>query len=377
MRTPNLRDPRRRGGLRRLLDSRLAALLTYPHGVDRYLEQFNPAWSLQAVRATVVAVRHLTADSVTLTLRPNRNWQGFRAGQFVRLTVDINGVRRTRCFSPANSAHAQDGLIELTAKTHAGGCVSKHLREQARPGMVVTLSQAEGRFALPDSRPQRFLLISGGSGITPVMAMLRTLLDENHRGRITFLHYCNTAADMIYAGELAEIAARHPNVQLIRCFAQPDQNEDERGELHGLFSREQLRAAVPDYAEAASFLCGPPAMMQAVEQVWAEDGLSDRLLQERFAAAPASTPDAGAEGEIRFTRSERLAMNNGDTLLNQAEGAGLKPESGCRMGICHACTCRKTAGRVRDTRTGQVSDAGEEDIQICVSVPVGSVTLEI
>jgi ferredoxin-NADP reductase len=374
-------DHRPADRLRRILGSRLAATLAFPHGVDRYLEQFDPTWSLNEVRATVVSVRRLTGSSVTLSLRPNRNWQGFRAGQYVRLTVEINGVRRTRCYSPANSAHARDGLIELTAKSHAGGLVSNYLREQARPGMVVTLSQAEGVFALPGSptegRPDRILLISGGSGITPVMAMLRTLLDENHRGRISFLHYCNTAADMIYAGELAAIAARHPNVELIRCFAQPGQGEDERGELQGLFSREQLRAAVPDYAEADTFLCGPPAMMQAVERVWAEDGLSARLLQERFSAAPMASASAGADGEVRFARSERLTVNNGDTLLNQAEAAGLKPEFGCRMGICHACTCRKTAGRVRDLRTGQVSEAGEEEIQICVSVPVGSVTLDI
>jgi stearoyl-CoA 9-desaturase NADPH oxidoreductase len=372
-----LDDHRPAGRLRRILGSRLAATLAFPHGVDRYLEQFDPTWSLNEVRATVVSVRQLTADSVTLSLRPNRNWQGFRAGQYVRLTVEINGVRRTRCYSPANSAHARDGLIELTAKSHAGGFVSKYLREQARPGMVVTLSQADGVFALPDARPDRILLISGGSGITPVMAMLRTLLDENHRGRITFLHYCNTAADMIYADALAAIAARHPNVELIRCFAQPGRGEDARGELQGLFSREQLRAAVPDYAEADTFLCGPPAMMQAVERVWAEDGLSARLLQERFGAAPMASVSASADGEVRFARSERLAANNGDTLLNQAEAAGLKPESGCRMGICHACTCRKTAGRVRDLRTGQLSEAGEEEIQICVSVPVGSVTLDI
>ncbi|HXG29707.1 MAG TPA: ferredoxin reductase, partial [Nevskiales bacterium] len=322
MSTPNLRQSVRSGRLRRVLGSRLAASLAFPHGVDRYLEQFDPTWSLEEVRATVVSVRQLTADSVTLSLRPNQNWRGFRAGQYVRLTVEINGVRRTRCYSPANSEHARDGLIELTAKSHAGGLVSKYLREQARPGMVVTLSQAEGLFALPGSptegRPDRVLLISGGSGITPVMAMLRTLLDEHHKGRISFLHYCNTAADMIYADALAGIAARHPNVELIRCFAQPGQG----GELQGLFSREQLRAAVPDYAEAETFLCGPPAMMQAVERVWAEDGLSARLRQERFSAAPVTRASASAEGEVRFARSERLAVNNGDTLLNQAEAAG-------------------------------------------------------
>lgn len=360
-------------GLRRILSSRVVTSLTTPHGVDRYLELFNPTWSVNDVRAEVVGLRHGTADSITLTLRPNGNWQGFRAGQFLRLTVEIDGVRRTRCYSPANSVHARDGLIELTAKAHPQGFVSKHLKQQLEVGTIVTLSQADGVFALPSLRPDRVLLISGGSGITPVMSMLRTLIDEGHAGPITFLHYCNSALDMIYATELALIATKHPNVQLIRSYAQPDQG----GELQGWFSREQLLQAVPDYAVATAFLCGPPAMMQAVEQVWAEDGLAERLHLERFTAAPVVVDSANAEGDVRFARSERYAINNGDTLLNQAEAAGLRPESGCRMGICKACTCRKTSGQVRDIRSGELSAVGEEDIQICVSVPVGTVTLEI
>lgn len=361
-----------RSTLHRILASRLVATLTYPHGVDRYLEQFDPTWSIHEVRATVTAVRYLTADSVSLTLKPNANWQGFRAGQFVRLTVEINGVRRMRCYSPANSVHATDGQIELTIKAHATGFVSRYLRENAAAGMVVTLSAADGVFALPEQRPDRVLLISGGSGITPVMSMLRTLLDEGHQGQITFLHYCNSALDMIYATELALIAAKHANVELIRCYA-----KESGGELQGWFSREQLVKAVPDYAEASAFLCGPPAMMQAVEQVWSEDGIGERLALERFTAAPVVVESGSAEGDVRFVRSERYAANNGDTLLNQAEAAGLKPESGCRMGICKACTCRKTSGQVRDIRSGQLSAAGEEDIQICVSVPVGTVTLDL
>jgi ferredoxin-NADP reductase len=358
--------------VRRVLSSRVVATLATPHGVDRYLELFNPTWSVHEVRAEIVELRHPTADSVTLVLRPNGNWQGFRAGQFVRLTVEIDGVRRSRCYSPANSVHAADGKIELTVKAHATGFVSKYLKQQARPGLVVTLSQADGVFALPEQRPQRILLISGGSGITPVMAMLRTLCDESHAGRITFLHYCRSAADLIYAEELARIAADHPNVQLLRCYAEAEQC----GELQGLFSREQLAAAVPDYAEATAFLCGPPGMMQAVQQVWEQDGLAERLHLERFTAAPAVIETGAAGGELRFARSERLATNNGGTLLDQAETAGLKPESGCRMGICHACTCRKLSGKVRDTRTGEISE-GEEDIQICVSVPVGTVTMDL
>ena len=359
--------------IRRVLGSPLVEALTAPHGVERYLEAINPLWSIKDVKAEIVAVRHETAGSVTLTLKPNTLWQGFRAGQFVRLTVDIKGVRHTRCYSPANSAHAKDDLIELTAKAHSTGFVSKYLHQNATAGMVVTLSQADGQFALPEQRPDRILLISGGSGITPVMSMLRTLCDEGHTGHITFMHYSNAAKDQIYATELAQIAARYPNVELLRAYNDADQ----AGELQGLFSREQLLKAVPDYTEAQAFLCGPPGMMKVVQQIWAEDGISERLHLEHFTATPMVIDSASADGEVRFIRSERLSVNNGATLLDQAEAAGLKPESGCRMGICHACTCRKTAGKVRDIRTGEISDSGEQDIQICVSVPVGTVTLDI
>jgi len=360
-------------GVRRLLSSRIAAALAYPHSVDRYLEVFDPTWSVNEVRATVTAVRHRTADSVSLSLEPNGNWRGFRAGQFVRLSVEIDGALRTRCYSPANSVHGPGRTIELTAKAHASGLVSRYLHRNARVGRVVTLSQAEGSFALPEARPRDILLISGGSGITPVMSMLRTLCDEGHPGRISFLHYARAASDLIYAEELAAIAARHPNVRVLRSFSVPDQG----GELQGRFNRGQLEQALPGYAQAETFLCGPPGMMRAVEAVWAEDGIGERLHLERFTAAPRAIDGGVAEGEVRFARSERVSTNTGLSLLEQAEAAGLRPQSGCRMGICHTCTCRKTSGTVRNLQTGALSSEADEDIRICISAPVGTVTLDL
>lgn len=359
--------------VRKALNSRLAERLSYPHGVDHYLQYLNPNWSIGEVRARVVSVHSQTPDTVTLQLKPNSVWAGFKPGQFVRLTVSINGRLHSRCFSPAQSLHCADGIIELTAKLHAKAFVTRYLRDELKPGDSIGLSQADGEFALPDVRPERVLLISGGSGITPVMSMLRTLADEGHSGAITFLHYANRATDQLYARELAAIAEAHANVTLLRCYV-----EGNEGELSGLFSAEQLHQAVPDFAKAETFLCGPPGLMGAVEKVYGEMGLGGRLHLERFSAAPVVvSPDESAEGDVHFTRSERYAANNGATLLEQAEAAGLSPAYGCRMGVCYACTCHKTAGKVKDLRTGQVSDAGEGDIQICMSVPVGSVTLDL
>lgn len=104
---------------------RVLEALATPHAVDRYLELIHPMLTVRELRAAVTDVRRSTDDTVTLTLRPTRQWKGFQAGQFVALTVDIDGVRRTRCYSPACSQYRADGRIELTIKAHPEGCLRR------------------------------------------------------------------------------------------------------------------------------------------------------------------------------------------------------------------------------------------------------------
>jgi ferredoxin-NADP reductase len=367
---PLTTTPVRRLG-RRVLGSGLLEALAAPHGVDRYLELVRPAWSLRETRAEVAGVRRQPGDSVTLTLRPNANWKGFRTGQFVRVTVEIDGVRQTRCYSPACSEHASDH-IEITVKAHPEGLVSGFLNRAARPGMVVGLSAADGDFVLPSDRPGRLLLISGGSGITPVISMLQTLCDEGHTGAVTFLHYAPTRADVPYRRELGGIAARHPNIRVEHAYTR-----EAGGTLTGHLSREHLRAIAPDAAFAHTYACGPPGLIESTRRIWAEDGIEDLLHVESFLPPSLALPSDRAAGTVTFARARARGPNNGRPLLEQAEQAGLSPEFGCRMGICHTCTCRKTSGRVRNALTGEVSGAEDEDIQICVSVPVGDVEVEL
>jgi stearoyl-CoA 9-desaturase NADPH oxidoreductase len=356
---------------RRLLGSGLLEALTAPHGVDRYLELIHPSWSLRETRAEVIDVRRQTADSVTLTLRPNENWKGFDTGQFVRLTVEIEGVRHTRCYSPACSEHAPD-RIEITVTAHPEGQVSGFLNRAARRGMVVGLSAAEGDFILPTDRPERLLLISGGSGITPVMSMVRTLCDEGHAGAVTFIHYAPTRDHVVYRSELGEIARCHPNVRIAHAYTR-----EAAGALTGHLSREHLSVIAPDHASAETYVCGPPRLMESARRIWAEDGVERLLHVESFLPPSLALPTARAEGSVTFAQARERVPNSGRSLLEQAEQVGLSPQFGCRMGICHTCTCRKTAGSVRNLVTGEVSSVGEEDIQICVSVPVGNVELDL
>jgi ferredoxin-NADP reductase len=366
---PSVASPRRVGRL--LLRSSLLEALAYPHGVDRYVELVRPLLVKHQVRAEVTAVRRQTPKSVTLRLRPNENWRGLRAGQFVGLSLNIDGVRETRPYSPAGSQHAAGGVLELTVSTHPEGKVSRYLRDTARPGMIVGLTQAEGDFVLPDPRPERVLLISGGSGITPVMAMLRTLCDEGFAGEIGFLNYARSSALALYGAELDRLVGRHEGLRVARGFTR-----GRRLPLNGRFCREHLGAVISEHADTATFVCGPPTLIDAVRAVWTQDGLPAPVV-ETFTQPALSFDIDAAEGFVSFLASGREAANSGLPLLEQAEDAGLAPSHGCRMGICNTCSCRKTAGTVRNIITGEISTARDEQIRICVSVPVGDVALDL
>ncbi|MGO8939270.1 MAG: flavin reductase family protein [Mycobacterium sp.] len=346
---------------KRVLSSDLVDLLTGPHGVDRYTELVAPTWTIGEARAKVVDVRRTTPRSVTLTLAPNQTFtsaHSVKAGQYINLTVDIDGRRHTRCYSPANAEGGPD--LELTIGHHDGGLVSTYLYERAHRGMVVGLAGVGGDFVLPEQRPRRILFVSGGSGITPVMAMLRTLVAEGHCGEIAFVHYARSPQEACYRDELAEIR----RVRVLHGYTRSG-----AGDLVGSFGPQHLAAAMrsPDVV----FVCGPTTLVEAVQQ-HCENVYTESFMPPVF--EPSANPSGG---RITFSNTGIDVTDDGRSLLEQAESAGLTPQNGCRMGICHTCTRRKTAGTVRNLTTGSVSTGPDEDVQICVSVPVGDVKLAL
>jgi len=226
--------------------------------------------------------------------------------------------------------------------------------------MVVGLAGVGGDFMLSASRPRRILFVSGGSGITPVMAMLRTLVAEGHDGEIAFIHYARTPAEACYRDELAAM----PGVRVLHGYTWSG-----GGDLDGRFRPGHLAAAMP--SPDAVFVCGPPTLVDGVREH------CTNVHSESFVAPAFEPPTNPSGGRIRFADSGIDVVDDGRSLLEQAESAGLEPESGCRMGICHTCTRRKTAGTVCNLTTGGFSTAADEDVQICVSVPVGDVELAL
>lgn len=348
-----------------LLRSPLAAALTTPHGVDRYVELVAPMGVVNEVRAKIVSITRETragAPVATLTLEPNRRWQGHQAGQFVQVGVEVDGRRRTRCFSVSSAESKRGDLITLTMRANPDGIVSRHLVEEAKVGDVLFLSQAQGEFTIPNPLPASVLLLSGGSGITPVMSILRTLLRRGYGGTIHFVHYAQSPDHQIYESELRNLPP-HVKVRLIY----PECGDP-------AYTTEELRGLVPEYADLDTWACGPAGLIELVQETYAGN---DRLRVEYFKTSTKPAADVEAEGATEFAVSGKESANEGATLLEQAEALGLKPEFGCRMGICMSCTSRKTEGTVRNVLTGATSDEPDEDIQICVSAAVGDCTVNL
>lgn len=347
---------------------RLAEALTSPLVPADYLDLLDPLRSGAELRGRVVAVDHETADAVTVTIRPGRGWAGHVAGQYIRIGVDVDGVRHWRAYSLTCPAAPTADVIAITVKAIPDGVVSGHIVRALRPGTLVALDQATGDFVLPDPLPPRILFLTAGSGITPVAGMLRTLREEGRLGEVDVVvhHAAPRADEMIFAGLLREL----DGAGLIRLIARHD-DED------GMLAMTDLETVVPDWRERQAWVCGPTGMLDAAEEHWSTAGLADALHTERFRPP---LVDAGEGGEITFVDSDvTVEADGGTTILDAGEDAGVILPSGCRMGICMGCVVTLRQGAVRDLRTGETTVAEPGDgtsIQTCISAVAGSCDLE-
>lgn len=354
--------------LRRI--SRGVTALTTPLLPDDYLTLVNPLWT--GARAgelcgRITAVRRETAESASLLIKPGHGWAGHRAGQWVRVGVDIDGVRHYRTFSLSDAPGRPDGRIRITVKANPDGIVSRHLVHGSVQGSVVQLSQADGDFVLPES-PERLLFVTAGSGVTPVVAMLRELTRQGGAmPDVVVLHCAPTPDEVILGGELRLLALRHPAIRLYERYTRSQGRLDLATDLEVL---------CPDWRDRLSWVCGPTGLLDAAASHWA--AMPDRLRLERFRPLPLPTRGSGEGGEVCFRRSGVVADADGATpLLVVGEEAGALMPSGCRMGICFTCVGRLGSGRVRDLRTGAVHGEEGDLVQTCVSAAAGPVSIDL
>ena len=339
-----------------------------------WVGRLDGRWALDEPRGRVVAVIDEARDVKSFLVRPGACWRGHRAGQYTTVTVEVDGVRLRRCYSLSSAP--SDPLLRITVKRAPQGRVSPWLHDRLRAGDLVHLDAAAGEFVLPERAPERLLFVTGGSGVTPAMSILRDLDARDAVGDVVLVCYARSREDAIFAGELRDLAARHAGLRLVFAF-------DDAAAGQPAFREAQLAAAVPDFAARATYLCGPPGLMARVERMWHEAGASCRLRHERFVAAPMATlpphGDAGARTlAVSLSRSgRRRDITDGGTLLEALERAGERPAHGCRIGICRTCACTKRAGAVRNLVTGAVSSDPDEEIQLCISAPLSDLELDL
>jgi stearoyl-CoA 9-desaturase NADPH oxidoreductase len=354
--------------------ARAASLLTTPLAPEDILALFNPVYSARQLRGVVTRVVPETADSATIFFRPGRGWQAHLAGQWARIGVELDGVRHWRSYSLSAPA-GQDPAITVTDM----GAVSGTLVRSTKPGDVLFLAPPQGDFVLPE-HPRPLLMLTAGSGITPVMSMIRTLVPHRPDSDVVLIHTARTPADAIFREELAELADQFPNFRVIHWFT------GERGRLD-FTSADEIERLCPDWRQRAAYACGPESFLDDAEALWgaetsgssAEVPDTAGLTIERF-----TTKLAGGEGHdgglVTFEASDREVEADGDTpLLDVGEDAGVLMPSGCRMGVCFGCVLPLREGAVRDLRNGELTVAAPGDgvnIQTCISAAAGACEID-
>ena len=354
---------------------RLASLFVAPRSPLEYLR--GSALRSGGHRARVVSTRAECDGTITLTLSPApKTWL---AGQHVDLSVLVDGAFQTRTFSIASAPPVAAGrarTFDLTIRAAARGRLTPMLVRDATVGDHVRVSAPRGSFTLPD-KGAPLLFVTAGSGITPVMSMLR---DARDRGTldtkdIVHVHFERGRARVLFDAELDAIAAANPRYRRACELTGDDVNVDR------MVAR--LRAVCPELEMRMTYACGPAPLLDAMHALYTQRNIADRLHVESFGAALASqtTETAGLDAtatRLSFTRSQVQVDADGRTsLLLLAERAGLRPAHGCRRGLCHSCEAPLRKGTVRDLRTGMTTVATGTCVQLCVSAAVTDVEVDL
>jgi len=341
---------------------RVAESVATPLVPTDYLDLVAPLRNPTQLRGRVESVHPETKDAVTLVIRPGRGWVPHAPGQYVRLGVDVDGVRMWRAYS-LTSGPRTDGLVSVTVKAIPDGVVSNHLVRSIRPGTVVDLDQATGDFVQPERLPRKVLFIAAGSGITPVMGMLR-----NHSFKdVVVVHAAPTKHDAIFGGEL-RLMAKAGNITLV----------ESHDDVHGFLTAQRLVEIVPDLADRETWACGPTPLLDLIEELYADKGIENQLHTERFRP---TIVVAGEGGTVTFGKQNKTIEADGATpILTAGEADGVLMPSGCRMGICFGCVVPLREGVVRDLRNGELTTAVEGDnvkIQTCINAAAGPCHLDL
>lgn len=350
----------------------LPALGITPAVFDAWSRDLGSRAAWDRCLARVVERRAEARGAVTLLLQPNRHFRGFTPGQHVNVTVEIAGARETRSYS-FTGVPAADGLLSLTVKRVEGGKVSTHLCTETQVGDLLELGVPFGEMTLAAALPPKLLFLAAGSGITPLMSLTRQLAAQDMPVDLTLVYWARMRAELCFVDELKALAARFPNFKLHFALTADAVTASEH--LRGRPTAEQMAAVAPDLAQRSVYACGSAGFVDSVKALCSS---AAGFVSEAFTPPQATNLGTGAKVRVQLAKSNRsLEIPAGMPLLTALEAQGIRPASGCRMGICNTCTCRKSEGITRDLKTGSESRDAEPALRICISSAASDLTLDL
>jgi glycine betaine catabolism B len=319
-------------------------------------------------------------------------------GQFVTLYLQIDGHSVNRCYTISTSP-TRPHLLGITVKRQPGGLVSNWLHDTMAPGKRISAEGPFGIFTIARHPSAKYLFLSGGSGITPVMSMTRTLYDLGSDADVVFVHSARTPSDIIFRRELETMASLVPTLRVVHV-CERDAPHEPWGGLRGFLSVEMLQLLAPDLAERTVFCCGPAPYMAAVRRILDTVGFDmqnyheesfnfEELSVREFAAHGTTEVDLGQETSgagsgtkthsIEFVRSGRtFTCAENENVLDAAFAAGLTPPSSCGEGMCGTCKTTVLSGTVDMQHNGGIRprEIAKSKILICCSKPLSDLSID-
>ncbi len=358
------------GALQRLLTP-----FVNPGTLDFWAQHLRSNWSWDRPLATVEA-RHVEArDTVTLTLRPNRLVAWPKAGQHVNISVEVNGRRTTRSYSPTR-IDRQAGTFDITVKHIPQGAMSTHLCHAVHVGGLVEVGEVFGHMTWPATPAGKWLLLAAGSGITPMISLLRQAQAAGSQADVVLIYAARQRADLCFLAELNQLAQREPGFKLQLVLSR--ETELLNTEVGGRINADLIQSQVGDLAERQVLACGPAGFVDTARALTAH--AARRFDAEAFTppVLAAAADDAAAPVRVVLQQSGRtVTVNSGEPLLPALEAHGLQVPFGCRMGVCNTCSCAKVSGTTRNMQSGELDAEPDSAVRLCIASARSDLTLDL
>ncbi|WP_448954686.1 2Fe-2S iron-sulfur cluster-binding protein [Labrys neptuniae] len=351
----------------------------------RHIDE-TPAWNDQTQPLECVSIIHEGRDVATFTFRAaEQGWFRYEPGQFITLEIPVEAGPVLRAYT-LSSSPSRPLSISVTAKAQASSIGTRWLLDNLKPGVRLKAHGPLGQFSFHRHPAEKYLFISAGSGITPMMSMARFAEDHGGASDIAFVNCARRPSEIIFRQELERMAGRMPRLRLAWIVEETEAHEVWTG-FRGRLNAPALRLITPDFREREVFCCGPAPFMAAVKDMLEANGYDMRCYHEESfqpAETPAEEIDAemapAGEASVAFTRSGiEVSASSRDTILQLARGAGLNIPTGCTMGLCGTCKVQCKSGETAMNHQGGIR---EEEIAAgfvlaCCTRPLGRVEIEV